>query len=272
VYAEPRAGEHCLRTEDVVSKIKELGSELGLVMFSGVQFYTGQLFDIPAITKAAHSVGAKAVWDLAHAVGNVDMNLHEWGVDGACWCTYKYLNSGPGGIGGFFIHEKHFNIVEADRLSGWWSHNVATRFEMTNRYEPSAGASEFRLSNVPILSSAALLASLDVFEKTDMRTIRAKSILLTSFLEMLLGKLATEAGNGFKIITGTARGAQLSILFDSDEKARAIDRALEKEGVMVDYRKPGLIRAAPAPLYCSFSNVVTFYEKLKLAVLGPHSL
>jgi kynureninase len=269
VYVTPRPGEHCLRTEDIENKIAELGDRLALVVFPGVQYYTGQLFDICAITRAAHSVGAKAIWDLAHAAGNVDMRLHDWGVDGACWCTYKYLNSGPGGIGGFFIHEKHFNDVHAHRLAGWWSHNVSTRFEMSNEYDPSIGASEFRLSNVPILSSAALLASLDVFEKTDMKTLRAKSILLTGFLEKLLLKLNKELGGTcFDIITNKSRGAQLSLLFKSDTQAKQVNGELEKAGVMVDYRKPGLIRAAPAPLYCSFKDVVIFCEKLKLAILG----
>jgi len=270
VHMHPREGEHCLRTEDIVRQISGLGDELAMTMFSGVQFYTGQLFDIAAITAAVLSVVAKAIWDLAHAVGNVDMYLHDWNVDGACWCTYKYLNSGPGGIGGFFIHENHFNKPNADRLLGWWSHNVHSRFEMSNEYDASVGASEFRLSNVPILSSAALLASLDVFKKTNIQTLRAKSILLTSFLEALLQKLAleTQTDTKFNIITSKSRGAQLSILFESDAKAKSINRELERNGVMVDYRKPGLIRAAPAPLYCSFVDVFEFYEKLKLAIIA----
>jgi len=269
VYVNPRPGEHCLRTEDVEQKISEIGDRLALVVFPGIQYYTGQLFDIATITRAAHAAGARALWDLAHAAGNVDMKLHDWGVDGACWCTYKYMNSGPGSVGGFFIHEKHFNQQNAKRLAGWWSHNVNTRFEMSNEYDPSIGASEFRLSNVPILSSAALLSSLDVFAKTDMKMIRAKSILLTGFLEKLLLKLNNELGRAcFEIITCKSRGAQLSLLFASDDQARKVNSELEKVGVMVDYRKPGLIRAAPAPLYCSFKDVVIFCEKLKLAILG----
>jgi kynureninase len=269
-YVHPRKGEFTIRTEDIISRIDELGDALAIVMFSGVQFYTGQLFDIPTITRAAHSVGAKAIWDLAHAAGNVDLYLHDWQVDGACWCSYKYLNGGPGGVGGFFIHENHFNRVHADRLLGWWSHNVLTRFEMSNEYDASLGASEFRLSNVPILSSAALLASLDVFGKTSMPLLRAKSILLTNYLEILLNQLAINEESStikFQIITCKSRGAQLSILFESDDMARSINRKLEKNGVMVDYRKPGLIRAAPAPLYCSFSDVFDFYEKFKLAFI-----
>lgn len=269
VHVKPRPGEHCLRTEDIVEQIAQIGDALALVVFPGIQYYTGQLFDMKAITHAAHKVGAKAIWDLAHAAGNVDMSLHDWGVDGACWCTYKYLNAGPGSVGGFFIHEKHFNVPEAPRLAGWWSHNVKTRFEMSNEYDPSLGASEFRLSNVPILSGAALLASLDVFAKTDMQTIRAKSIMLTSFLEKLLVDLnRTLGGKCFEIITCNSRGAQLSLLFESDEMAKTVNVKLEGEGVMVDYRKPGLIRAAPAPLYCSFQDVVVFCEKLKLAIVG----
>jgi kynureninase len=236
-------------------------------MFSGVQFYTGQLFDIPAITAAAHRTGALAVWDLAHAAGSVDLKLHAWNVDGACWCSYKYLNSGPGGIGGFFIHERHFN-KDVDRLSGWWSHRVDTRFQMTNIYEPCYGANEFRLSNVPILSSAALLASLDVYSKTSMHELRCKSLLLTELLVYLLDDLRSRLNPAysFQVITGRLRGAQLSLLFDSDSKANSINRLLEKRGVMVDYRKPGLVRAAPAPLYCSFTDVFEFRDRLAAAV------
>jgi kynureninase len=260
----PRENESLLTTSDITQRISEIGDELALVVFSGVQFYSGQLFDIPTITRAAHQVGAFALWDLAHAVGNVDLQLHEWGVDGACWCSYKYLNSGPGGIGGFYIHEKHFNDEKSDRLLGWWSHDVSTRFEMTNRYEPSIGANEFRLSNVPILSSAALLSSLELFKQSSMKDIRCKSILLTKYLEELLldirKKIPTESS--FDIITGSMRGAQLSLLFKSNSRARKICCELEKNGIMVDYRKPGLVRASPAPLYCSFSDVVEFRDQL----------
>jgi kynureninase len=267
----PRPDEHILRSEDVIEQINKIGDELALVMFSGVQFYTGQLFDIPAITNAAHSVGAYAVWDLAHAAGSVDLKLHDWKVDGACWCTYKYLNSGPGGIGGFFIHQDHFNNPEADRLLGWWGHKVSSRFEMTNTFEPSAGADEFRLSNVPILSSAALLASLEIFDTTTMSMLRAKSLLLTGYLEHLLEGLREEIRDQecqFKIITGTDRGPQLSLLFESDEKAKEISTRLEELGVMIDYRKPGLIRPAPSPLYCTFTDVLRFKDLLAEAIRG----
>jgi kynureninase len=268
VEVSPREGEDILRTDDIIQRIEELGEDLGLVMFSGIQFYTGQLFDIKSITEAAHSVGAFAVWDLAHAAGSVDLKLHDWNVDGACWCTYKYLNSGPGGIGGFFIHERHFNDSEADRLLGWWGHNVSNRFDMTNKFEPSYGAKEFRLSNVPILSSAALLASLKVFEKTSMSTLRKKSYLLTGYLEYLLDNLCNRLmpENSFRIITGPDRGPQLSLLFKSDLFAKRICARLEVMGVMIDYRKPGLVRPAPAPLYCSFTDVWRFTELLGRAI------
>ena len=269
VEVHPRAGEHILRTEDVEAKISELGSELALVVFSGVQFYSGQLFDIEAITAAAHRAGAYAVWDLAHAAGSVDLQLHDWKVDGACWCTYKYLNSGPGGVGGFFIHQDHFN-KDVDRLLGWWSHDVSSRFEMSNQFEACVGANEFRLSNVPILSSAALLASLSVFDKTSMRMLRAKSMLLTGYLEYLLEALSesVDAEYRFTIISGSSRGPQLSLLFNSDERAKEISKRLEENGVMIDYRKPGLVRAAPAPLYCSFSDVVVFRNTLERVIMN----
>jgi kynureninase len=268
VEVSPRPGEDILRTDDIKAKIDEIGDELALVMFSGTQFYTGQLFDIKTITNAAHAVGAYAVWDLAHSAGSVDLKLHGWGVDGACWCTYKYLNGGPGGIGGFFIHEMHFRNNEADRLLGWWGHNVSTRFEMTNKFEPSLGASEFRLSNVPILSSAALLASLHIFEKTSMSMLRGKSLMLTGYLEFLLNQMIETLSeeSRFRIITGQARGPQLSLLFNSDSKAKQICARLEELGVIIDYRKPGLVRPAPAPLYCSFTDVWKFRELLAQAI------
>lgn len=270
VEVAPRVGEFCLRSEDVLAMIAQLGDQLAGVAFSGIHFYTGQLFDIPAITEAAHAVGAWAVWDLAHAAGNVDLNLHDWKVDGACWCSYKFLNSGPGGVAGFFIHESHFNKgTSVDRLSGWWSHAVSSRFEMDNVYEPTIGANEFRLSNVPILTSAALLCSLDIFKATSMRILRAKSILQTSLLEALLEELNGEVGPEFRfqIITpNTMRGAQLSLLFASDEKAKLIHKELEANGVVVDYRRPGLVRASPAPLYCSFADVVTLRDHLRASI------
>jgi kynureninase len=265
VEVSPREGEHCLRTEDILEEIATLGCDLAIVAFSGVQFYTGQLFDIEKITKVAHEVGAVALWDLAHAAGSVNLKLHEWNVDGACWCTYKYLNSGPGGIGGFFIHERNFNFpVSFDRLQGWWSHKESTRFEMSNVFEPSIGASEFRLSNVPILTSASLMASLQIFAKTDMKILRAKSLILTAFLEELLEEVKSGINPelNFEVITGNSRGAQLSILFKSDTNAKLLSKKLEQKGVMIDYRRPGLIRVAPAPLYCNFTDAVVFRDAL----------
>ena len=260
VLVTAREGEDTIRTEDLVENISEIGSELALLVMGGVHYYTGQLFDIPTITAAVHAVGGKTIWDLAHAVGNVDLCLHDWGVDAAVWCTYKYLCSGPGGIGGFFIHESHFNQSGAPRLAGWWSHNVASRFEMNpHKYEPGLGASEFRISNVPILTAASLLASLQVFAKTDMRRLRAKSIVLTAFLEKMLPQ------SNFKIITPSdphARGSQLSLLFDCDTRAKEITQKLEHLNVIVDYRKPGLVRVAPTAMYSSFGEVHLFVKAL----------
>ncbi|KAG8954725.1 Kynureninase (L-kynurenine hydrolase) [Tulasnella sp. 424] len=281
VHLQPRANEHSIRTSDILDAIKEHSSSLALVLLSGVQYYTGQYFAMPEITKAAHDAGALCGWDLAHAVGNVPLKLHDWDVDFAVWCTYKYLNSGPGGIGGLFVHEK-WHKEKGVQYAGWWGHDEATRFQMPPVFQPIPGAQGFQQSNPSILNIASLLGSLEVFSRvhpTDpMSVIREKSIRATAYLETLLrscrffvgphdgekvlkGEVLTGADKpmkgAFTIITPRAkdeRGAQLSLLF-SEEAMPKVFNEMVKRGVIGDERHPGIIRFAPAPLYCSFEDV-----------------
>lgn len=259
----PREGEYTLRTEDIAKVIKQNADQLSLVLFSGVQYYTGQFFDIAAITKAAHEAGAHAGFDLAHAIGNVPLSLHDHDVDFAVWCSYKYLNSGPGGVAGAFVHEKHFDNKELPRLNGWWGYKEDERFEMKKGFVPMHGVDAWQLSNFPVLSGAAHLASLEVFAKAPMAKLRKKSLMLTAYAEFLLNSIDPE-GKYFIIITPTdagQRGCQLSILTKSN--GRNIFNALTKAGVIVDWREPDVIRIAPVPLYNTFEDVWKFAETLK---------
>ena len=258
----PRDGEHYLRTEDIVDHIAAAGDELALVLFSGVQYYSGQFFDLPAITKAGHSVGAYVGFDLAHAVGNVPMKLHDWDVDFATWCSYKYLNSGPGAVSGIYIHEKHATDKGFPRLAGWWGHNEQERFKMKKGFDPIPSAEGWQLSNAPVFSMAPHLASLELFGEAGMGRLRSKSLQLTGFLEGLLRRSAYH-GAKFEIITPDdpqARGCQLSLLFH--EQGRAVFDWLSRNGVIADWREPDVIRVAPVPMYNSFEEVFRFSELL----------
>lgn len=276
IKVKPRTGESTIRTEDILSILGEHGDKVALVMFSGVQFYTGQLFDIPTITSHAKSIGAVVGWDLAHAVGNVPLKLHEWGVDFAVWCSYKYLNSSPGGIAGIFIHEsqtQNQRQVDHKRMEGWWGHDPETRFEMGPQFSPSVGASAWMVSNTPVLTLIALFASLQLFDEAGMENLRCKSIALTSYMERLLksSKHYTDNDNvehkQFTIITPSnvnERGAQLSLKFSKDYML-FYNEQLQIHGVVGDDRKPEVIRLAPAPLYNSFNDVhraVTTLDKI----------
>ncbi|MBL0743388.1 kynureninase [Chryseolinea lacunae] len=255
IELSPRAGEFALRTEDILSAIETHGQELALVIFGGVQYYTGQFFDIAGITKAAKKVGATVGFDLAHAVGNVPLSLHKHDVDFAVWCSYKYLNAGPGAIAGAFVHERHAKSFDGPRFAGWWGHVEKERFQMRKGFKPMEGIDGWQLSNIPILQSAALLVSLEIFNEAGMKAVRVKSILLTSYLEFLLKDIDPD-GKYFTIITPSAieaRGAQLSLLMLRDGKK--IFNALTKAGAIVDWREPNVIRLAPAPLYNSFDDV-----------------
>ncbi|KAG8906268.1 Kynureninase (L-kynurenine hydrolase) [Tulasnella sp. 403] len=268
IRLRPRPGEHYLRESDILDAIKEHGSSLALVLFSGIQYYTGQWFPMQKITRAAHDVGAICGWDCAHAAGNVPLSLHDWDVDFAVWCTYKYMNSGPGGIGGLFIHEKWVD-KEKPKMAGWWGHDEATRFQMPDRFSPIPGAQGFQQSNPSTLNIAALLGSLELFERAGgINVLRRKAIRTTAYLEALLKASpyylsADKAGVAFEsnkpaftIITPSerdSRGTQLSLLF-SAENMPVVFEEMTKRGVIGDERHPGIIRYAPSALYCTFED------------------
>lgn len=255
VEVAPRAGEDTLRTEDILQVIEDHGDSIALVMFGGVNYYTGQFYDLEQITAAGHRVGAKVGFDLAHAAGNLPLQLHDWGPDFAVWCSYKYVNSGPGGPSGVFVHERHAKSPELPRFAGWWGHDEDERFKMKKGFIPMFGAEGWQLSNAQIFSFAAHKASLDIFDAAGMDHLRAKSLQLTAFLEQVL--MAADPGNSFfRIITPSdpaQRGCQLSLL--TDERGKALFDYLAKNGVIADWREPNVIRFAPVPLYNSFEDV-----------------
>ncbi|KAK4501777.1 hypothetical protein PRZ48_007586 [Zasmidium cellare] len=267
---EPDDG-YLITTEKILSLIDQHADELALILLPGIQYYSGQLLDIPTITKHAHSKGLTIGWDLAHAAGNVELKLHDWDVDFACWCTYKYMNSGPGSIAGAFVHEKHGDAKKNKALKGWYGHDKSSRFLMDNKFRPTPGAQGFQLSNPSIVDLTCHSASLSVFNQTTMADLRSKSLLLTAYAEHLLDKIAQRTFDGsypFEIITPRdplRRGAQLSVLL-REELMEEVSKALEANGIICDKRKPGCIRVAPAPLYNTFSDVFRFMETFEGAV------
>jgi kynureninase len=266
IELKPREEEFTLRTEDIIKAIEDNAKDVALVILGGVQYYTGQFFNIPAITAAAHKAGALAGFDLAHAVGNVPLNLHRDDVDFAVWCSYKYLNSGPGAIAGAYIHERFTNQETLPRFTGWWGHNEQERFEMKKGFKPLPGVDGWQLSNVPIFQSAAHLASLEIFQQAGMKALRKKSLQLTGYLEFLLEEI-DPLGNYFKIITPSQpdeRGCQLSIFMKANGKK--MFNKISKAGVMLDWREPDVIRVAPVPLYNTFEDVFQFATLLKKAL------
>lgn len=265
----PRDGEHLIREEDILTKIAEVGDELAMIMIGGVNYYTGQLFDMEAITKAGHAVGAKVGFDLAHAAGNINLKLNDWGVDFAAWCGYKYLNSSPGGVSGIFVHERHAYNPELPRFAGWWGYDKETRFQMEPGFNPMRGAEGWQLSNAPILGMAAHLASLDIFDEAGMDRIGEKRDLMTAYLEFVIEDISKRNSDRctFEIITPkdkTKRGAQLSIL--AHGQGKSLFDALTKKGVIADWREPNVIRIAPAPLYNSFEDCYNFGVCLEGAI------
>jgi kynureninase len=259
IEVAPRPGESAVRTEDIEALIDREGEKIALVMLGGVNYYSGQAFDFSRITKAGHAKGCVVAFDLAHAIGNLPLKLHDWNVDFAVWCSYKYLNGGPGAIAGCFVHERHARDPKLPRFTGWWGHDKESRFLMKPDFHAIPGAEGWQLSNPSILSAAALRASLDVFDEAKIDRLRAKSDSLTSYLEFLLDQ---EPSKKFSIITprdSAHRGAQLSLRVN--ENGRAICDTLAKEGIICDWREPDILRVAPVPLYNTFLDVYTFAEK-----------
>lgn len=264
----PGPDTHLISTEQILEAVEQHKDELALLMMGGVNYYSGQYFDIPRITRAVHEAGGMAGWDLAHAAGNVILKLHEWEVDFAAWCGYKYLNSGPGGVSGIFIHEKHHGQRDIPRFEGWWGHDKQSRFHMPERFNPIPTAEAWQLSNAPVFAMAPLLASLELFQAAGMTQLRAKGDLLTAYMEYVI----KEVGGAVKIITPEnprERGCQLSVEIPGLGK-KAFD-ALSEAGVIADWREPAVIRLAPVPLYNSFTDIYEFGEKLK-AVLAHEAI
>ncbi|MFM9005335.1 MAG: kynureninase, partial [Flavobacteriales bacterium] len=260
----PREGECTLRTEDIVSKIVELGDELAVVCFGGVNYFTGQLFAMKEITLAAHAVGAMCGFDLAHAAGNVPLELHAWNVDFACWCTYKYLNSGPGSVGGVYVHESHARNRELFRLAGWWGHNKETRFQMGPDFDPIPTAESWSMSNAPVFNMIGHEVSLRIFSEVGMHALREKSLALTAYLDFVLSEVMRITGQKLTRITPedpSQRGCQLSVIVEGYDR-KLVGRLYER-GVVVDWREPNVIRLAPVPLYNSFEDVYRLGKELE---------
>ena len=269
VEIKRREGEHNIRLEDVLAKIEEVGDELALVLIGGVNYYTGQVFDMKTITAAGHKAGAKVGWDLAHAAGNIKLELHDWNVDFAAWCSYKYMNSGPGNASGCFIHERHHTDTDLPRFAGWWGHNKERRFKMEQTFDPVQGADGWQISNLPILSLAPYLASIELFEEIGMEAIIQKRDKITSYLEFILLEIDKEVASSFEIITPSnpeERASQLSVLLHGE--GRSLFDYLMKNGVITDWREPNVIRLAPVPLYTSFEEMYEFGQILKSGILG----
>jgi kynureninase len=257
----PREGESTLRTEDIVGTIEREAHSTSLVMLGGVNYYTGQAFNMKAITAAGHKAGAMVGFDLAHAAGNIELKMHDWDVDFAVWCSYKYLNGGPGAVGGGFVHERHARSFDLCRLAGWWGHDKETRFLMGPEFRPLEGAEGWQISNPPILQMAALRASLEIFDEVGMPALVEKSRRLTGYLESLIHDLSDVR---IEIITPrdrSERGCQLSIRVKNAD--RSLHERLVAQGVYADWREPDVIRVAPVPLYNSFSDVESFAAILR---------
>lgn len=268
IEVAPRAGSHTVDESDIEAAIARHGEEVALVFLGAVNYYSGQWFDMERVTKVAREAGAVCGWDLAHAAGNVPMKLHDWGVDFACWCTYKYLNSGPGSISGVFVHDRHANDADLPRFAGWWGYDKSTRFEMAPGFRPIPGAEGWQLSNAPVFAMAPHKAALALHDEAGMAALREKSIRLTAWLEFVIQTVAsTEASVAFEVITPTdpkRRGAQLSMLIHG--KGKSLFDALTRRGVIADWREPNVIRLAPVPLYNSFTDVYLFGEALAEAL------
>jgi kynureninase len=263
IEVRPREGEHTLRHEDIIDVIEKNKDSVALVFFSGVQYYTGQVFDIENITNKAHEIGAVAGFDLAHAAGNINLELHKWKVDFAAWCTYKYLNSGPGSVGGVFVNEKYANDSSLPRFAGWWGHEESVRFKMLKGFVPEAGAAGWQVSNAPILSMSVHKASLEIFARAGMSRLIEKGKNLNAYLEYII-KDSIEQNLNLKLEIITPqypeRGCQISIL--TDENGKALFDHLTQAGVISDWRNPNVIRMAPVALYNRFEDIYRFGQAL----------
>lgn len=270
IEVSPRAGERTIHNEDIIAAINEAGDSLACVMIGGVNYFTGQVFDMKAITEAAHKVGANCGFDLAHGAGNIELKLHDWDVDFACWCSYKYLNSGPGGVSGIFVNERHCNNTDLPRFAGWWGHEKETRFLMEKGFKPIKSAEAWQMSNAPILSMAAHKAAIDIFDEVGMEKLLKKQKLISGYLEFIVddvNKSLTSDKKSLEIITPrnwNERGSQVSVIAHGFGKN--LFDTLTKEGVISDWREPNAIRMAPIPLYNSFEDIYRFGEILKKAI------
>jgi kynureninase len=269
IEVQPKEGSAYIELTDILDTIKKHGDESALVIFGGVNYYSGQVFDMHAICKAAHEVGAYCGFDLAHAAGNVHLELHDWNVDFACWCSYKYLNSGPGGVSGSFIHQRHINDESLPRLAGWWGHNKDTRFKMDKEFHPIPTAEGWQLSNAPVLSMSAHKASLDVFSEAGFHNLVAKGKMLSSYLLFILNEInQNSTEKTIEIITPlneSERGCQVSMLMLKDGK-KIFDN-LTQHSVIADWREPNVIRVAPVPLYNSFEDVFNFGKIMRESLI-----
>jgi kynureninase len=269
IEVRKRPGEHHWRTEDFLEAIERHSEELALVLIGGVNYYNGQVMDMETITRAGKAVGAMVGWDLAHAAGNVALALHDWDVDFASWCSYKYMNSGPGNASGVFIHERHLSDPDIPRFEGWWGTKKETRFLMQPRFDPIDSADAWQLSNAPILALAPYLASLELFEEVGMEALIKKRDRIVAYLEFILREIDKEVDSTFEIITPEARGCQLSVFLHGE--GRPLFDYLMNNGVITDWREPNVIRLAPAPFYCSYSDMFRFGQVLKNGILEKTS-
>ena len=264
----PRDGEHTIREEDILSTIEEIGEELALVFWGGVNYYSGQVFDMAKITEKAHAQGAYVGFDLAHGVGNIELKLHDWNVDFACWCSYKYLNAGPGSISGVFVHQKHDNNSNLPRFAGWWGHDEERRFLMEKNFVPMQGAQGWQLSNASVFAMAPCKASMDIFDEVGMSRLVSKSKRLTNFMEFVFNDISSRYNNcDLEIITPKEqkyRGCQLSVLCHG--QGRSMFDFITKEGVIADWREPNVIRLAPVPLYNSFEDIYQLGQIIEKAL------
>jgi len=264
-----KSGDPFIPVEEIEALLEAQGQEIALVLLPGVQYYSGQAFDLKRISAAGHKAGCRVGFDLAHAVGNLPLKLHDSGADFAVWCNYKYMNAGPGAVAGCFVHERHAHAFDLPRLAGWWGHDKTSRFRMGPEFVPMEGAEGWQLSNPPVLGLAPLLASLDIFDEAGMDRLREKSLKLTGYLEFLLKQKLAEHIDVLTTPDPTQRGCQLSLrLHKGRDAARRVFEELEAAGVTGDWREPDVIRVAPVPLYNSYTDVFRFVEILEGLVVA----